>query len=201
MKKIILLIVALVCNCGYSNSVESPKDNLYPFNGADKQWVQSVFNSMTLDEKIGQLFMVAAYSVPKQNNAEKVKTLISQYKIGGVIFMKGSPVLQVRMTNEFQSMSKVPLSIGIDGEWGLAMRLDSTISYPKQMQLVCYTKWGFILGSNVLAWAFILILRPMLISITIPTIRLLISDHLENQRQMLPKNHINICEACSRNKF
>lgn len=139
MKKIILLIVALVCNCGYSNSVESPKDNLYPFNGADKQWVQSVFNSMTLNEKIGQLFMVAAYSDPKQNNAEKVKTLISQYKIGGVIFMKGSPVLQVRMTNEFQSMSKVPLSIGIDGEWGLAMRLDSTISYPKQMQLGAIT--------------------------------------------------------------
>src|SRR5574344_660987 len=135
MKKVLLLIIALVSSCGFSNSVESPMKNMYPFNGADMQWVQSVYSSMTLDEKIGQLFMVAAYSDPTQNNAEKIKNLISQYKIGGIIFMKGSPVLQAKLTNEFQSMSKVPLSVAIDGEWGLAMRLDSTISYPKQMQL------------------------------------------------------------------
>lgn len=139
MKKVLLLIIALVCSCGFSNSVESPMKNMYPFNGADMQWVQSAYSSMTLDEKIGQLFMVAAYSDPKQNNAEKIKNLISEYNIGGIIFMKGSPVLQAKLTNEFQSLSKVPLSIAIDGEWGLAMRLDSTISYPKQMQLGAIT--------------------------------------------------------------
>ena len=139
MKKVLLLIIALVSSCGFSNSVESPMKNMYPFNGADMQWVQSVYSSMTLDEKIGQLFMVAAYSDPTQNNAEKIKNLISQYKIGGIIFMKGSPVLQAKLTNEFQSMSKVPLSVAIDGEWGLAMRLDSTIAYPKQMQLGAIT--------------------------------------------------------------
>ncbi len=99
------------------------------------QWVDSVFNTMTLDEKIGQLFMVAAYSDPKQNNSAAVKKLITENHIGGVIFFKGSPIAQAKMTNDFQSLSKIPLSVAIDGEWGLAMRLDSTIAFPRQLQL------------------------------------------------------------------
>ncbi len=134
--KITLVVLALLfLNCGLLNSTESSKNASYPFSGADMQWVDSVFNTMTLDEKIGQLFMVAAYSDPKQNNSVAVKKLIEENHIGGVIFFKGSPVLQAKMTNEFQALSKIPLSVAIDGEWGLAMRLDSTISFPRQLQL------------------------------------------------------------------
>lgn len=125
----------LFLNCTLLNSSESVKEATYPFYGADLQWVDSVFNSLTLDEKIGQLFMVAAYSDPKQNNAEAVKKMITEHNIGGVIFFKGSPARQAQMTNEFQALSKIPLSVAIDGEWGLAMRLDSTIAFPRQLQL------------------------------------------------------------------
>ncbi len=134
--KITLVVLALLfLNCGLLNSTEPTKNASYPFVGADMQWVDSVFNTMTLDEKIGQLFMVAAYSDPKQNNSAAVKKLITENHIGGVIFFKGSPVLEAKMTNEFQALSKIPLSVAIDGEWGLAMRLDSTISFPRQLQL------------------------------------------------------------------
>ena len=130
-----IVVVFLFLNCTLLNSSESVKDADYPFHGADLQWVDSVFNTMTLDEKIGQLFMVAAYSDPKQDNAEAVKKLITEQHIGGVIFFKGSPVRQAQMTNEFQALAKIPLSVAIDGEWGLGMRLDSTISFPRQLQL------------------------------------------------------------------
>ncbi len=139
MKKLcrntMLVLGIVMLNCSFLNSSEYTKEASYPFIGADMQWVDSVFNTMTLDEKIGQLFMVAAYSDPKQDNEEAVKKLITESHIGGVIFFKGSPIRQAQMTNTFQSLAKIPLSVAIDGEWGLAMRLDSTIAFPRQLQL------------------------------------------------------------------
>jgi beta-N-acetylhexosaminidase len=101
----------------------------------EKQWVDSVFSSLSLDQKIGQLFMVATYS--DRNNAYKhyFEQLIQDYNIGGLIFFQGGPHRQVALINQYQSLSKVPLFIGIDGEWGLGMRLDSVIDFPKQMTL------------------------------------------------------------------
>ncbi len=105
------------------------------FATPDETWVDSVFASMSLDEKIGQLFMVSAYTTAEQCNKKQIEELIQKYHIGGVIFMKGNPIRQVENTNFFQSISKTPLMFAIDGEWGLAMRLDSTIAFPKQIML------------------------------------------------------------------
>jgi beta-glucosidase-like glycosyl hydrolase/CubicO group peptidase (beta-lactamase class C family) len=107
-------------------------------------WADSIASKMTLDEAIGQLFMVAAYSNPKLNNKNQLLYLIKNHKIGGVIFMKGSPVLQAKLYNELQSQSQIPLWAGIDGEWGLAMRLDSTISYPKALALGAVQNYALI---------------------------------------------------------
>jgi beta-glucosidase-like glycosyl hydrolase/CubicO group peptidase (beta-lactamase class C family) len=104
-------------------------------NEGTEQWADSVMQTMTLDEKIGQLFMVAAYSNRDEQHQADLDELITNYHIGGMIFFQGAPTKQVEMTNHFQAKSKIPLMIGIDGEWGLAMRLDSTIKYPKQMTL------------------------------------------------------------------
>ncbi len=103
----------------------------------DKQseWVDSVMNKMSLDEKIGQLFMVAAYSNKDQQHIDEISYIIKKYKIGGLIFFQGGPGRQAELTNHYQSISKNPLLIAIDGEWGLGMRLDSTISYPRQMMI------------------------------------------------------------------
>lgn len=98
-------------------------------------WADSVFNSLTEDEKIGQLFMVAAYSNRDKKHIAEVDSLIVKHKIGGLIFFQGGPARQAIQTNHYQSMAKTPLFMAIDGEWGLNMRLDSTIAYPKQMTL------------------------------------------------------------------
>ena len=100
-------------------------------------WADSLFQTLSLDQKIGQLFMIAAWSDPahKDYDANGVQSLIDNYGIGGLIFMQGSPARQAKLTNRYQANSKIPLLISMDAEWGLGMRLDSTIAFPRQMTL------------------------------------------------------------------
>ena len=99
------------------------------------RWVDSLMNKLTLEEKIGQLFMVAAYSNKDQQHIDEINYIIKKYNVGGLIFFQGGPGRQATLTNQYQSISQIPLLIAMDGEWGLGMRLDSTISYPRQMLL------------------------------------------------------------------
>lgn len=98
-------------------------------------WVDSVYNQMSFEEKVGQLFMVAAYSNKDAEHIKSVDRLVEEQKIGGVIFFQGGPGRQANLTNRFQSKAKVPLFVGIDAEWGISMRLDSTYRYPWNMTL------------------------------------------------------------------
>ena len=98
-------------------------------------WVDSVYNQLSFDEKVGQLFMVAAYSNKDEAHNKSIDKLIEENKIGGLIFFQGGPMRQAKLTNRYQAKSKVPLFIGIDAEWGLSMRLDSTYRYPWNMTL------------------------------------------------------------------
>jgi len=102
---------------------------------AEKKWTDSVYNSMSFEERVGQLFMVAAYSNKDSTHIKGVDKLIKDYKIGGLIFFQGGPYRQAKLTNRYQKESKLPLFIGIDAEWGFAMRLDSTYRYPWNMTL------------------------------------------------------------------
>jgi beta-glucosidase-like glycosyl hydrolase/CubicO group peptidase (beta-lactamase class C family) len=90
---------------------------------------------MTLEDKIGQLFMVAAWSNKDTGHINRVEHLIRNHAIGGIIFFQGGPVRQARLTNRYQQLSKIPLLIGMDAEWGLAMRLDSVESLPRAMMM------------------------------------------------------------------
>ena len=117
----------------------SNSQNLDPLRTDDYQvqekWVDSILNSMTIDEKIGQLFMVQAYSNLDSIHENKIKELIQRYHVGNLIFMQGTPTKQVELINSYQSFSKVPLLVGFDGEWGLDMRLKQTYRFPWNMTL------------------------------------------------------------------
>ena len=106
---------------------------------AQQQWVEARYGEMTLDEKIGQLFMVSVASSQNEKATSAIKALIKEEHIGGVIFSTGGPVRQAKLTNEYQSASKIPLLVGMDAEWGLAMRLDSTYAFPWNMTLGAIT--------------------------------------------------------------
>jgi len=100
-----------------------------------QRWVDSIYENMSLQEKVGQLFMVDVFSSDPKAKTDKIKDLINSNYIGGIIFSKGGPKRQAKLNNEFQELSNVKLMIGMDAEWGLAMRLDSTYAYPWNMTL------------------------------------------------------------------
>ena len=119
----------------YIPHIKSERKTFFPQTLEEKKWVDSVYNQLTFKEKVGQLFMVAAYSNKDITHTNAIEKLIREHSIGGLIFFQGGPKRQARLTNQYQSISKVPLFIGIDAEWGLSMRLDSTFRYPFNMTM------------------------------------------------------------------
>ena len=97
---------------------------------AQQQWVDSVYQQMDLKQKVGQLFMARVYSKQDEKHIASVKKLIEEEHIGGLIYSLGGPVRQAKLNNELQGLSRFPLLIGMDAEWGLSMRLDSTYAFP-----------------------------------------------------------------------
>ena len=96
-------------------------------------WVDSVFDSMTLDERIGQLIMIKAN--PNASSREAVLKTIRDYKVGGILFSGGSLSDHAESTNIYQKAVRIPMFVGFDGEWGLSMRLSNTPRFPRNMML------------------------------------------------------------------
>ncbi|WP_428666247.1 glycoside hydrolase family 3 N-terminal domain-containing protein [Runella sp.] len=140
MKKLLFLLLLLTF-CSTTFAQTTPPFLQHP----NQRWIDSVFNSLTPDERIAQLIMVAAHGYPTNpkrviidttfSNPRVVAQYIRDYKVGGVIFFQGGPVQQAQLTNYYQSISKVPLLVAMDSEWGLAMRLDSAVRFPYQMTM------------------------------------------------------------------
>jgi len=139
-QKVCSVIATVVFLCSMSVSyIGYAADNRDPFDiepaSAQQMWVDSIFHTMSFEDRLGQLFMVAAYSNKGQKHNEEISKLIREQKLGGLIFFQGGPVRQAHLTNHYQALSEVPLFIAMDAEWGPGMRLDSVIQFPKQMTL------------------------------------------------------------------
>ena len=109
--------------------------NLNTSNPVVQQWVDSVYNALTPEQRIGQLFVLRANSEIDSSEIQQLAGLIKEYNIGGLCFFKGGPVRQAILTNYYQQLAATPLFISMDAEWGLGMRLDSSISFARQMTL------------------------------------------------------------------
>lgn len=108
---------------------------LSPKAAADK-WVDDTYNAMSDTARMGQLIVVRAHSNLGEDHIQKVMAEIQTYGVGGLCFFQGTPEKQANLTNQYQKLSKVPLFVSMDAEWGLNMRLkESTIAFPKQMML------------------------------------------------------------------
>ena len=99
------------------------------------EWVDSVFNKLSRRGKIAQMFFVRGLTNSTKAYEDSIGRVIEKERIGGIVFFQGGPGRQAILTNKYQKLSRVPLLITSDGEWGLGMRLDSTVSYPYQMAL------------------------------------------------------------------
>lgn len=126
------VFISVFLFCGFLISSTSRGQAIFQTNKA-KAWADSVLLDMSIDEKIGQLFMVSAYSNLGEVHTNEILEQIKKYHVGGLIFFQGGPVRQAHLTNLYQSKSALPLMIGMDAEWGLNMRLDSTFKFPWAM--------------------------------------------------------------------
>lgn len=104
-----------------------------------KEWVDSIFKSLTPRQKIAQLMVVRAHSNLGPEHVSVVRGLIAKYNVGALCFFQGGPVRQALLTNQYQALAQTPLMVTIDGEWGLGMRLDSVARYPYQATLGAVT--------------------------------------------------------------
>jgi beta-glucosidase-like glycosyl hydrolase len=113
------------------------KEASLPSKKAEVEWVNAMYDSMTEDERLGQLIVVRAHSNKGESHAHEVEDLIKKYHVGGMTFFQGTPEKQAELTNRYQKLAtKIPLMISIDAEWGLGMRMkSSTMSFPRQMTL------------------------------------------------------------------
>jgi len=117
----------------YPDAVTSPPDDF------STPWVDSVFNSLSLDQRIAQLLMIEVSSNQNRTYYNRIERLIRTHNVGGLVFFKGGPVSQLNLTNQWQKIAQTPMLISMDAEWGLSMRLDSTISFPRQVTLGAIT--------------------------------------------------------------
>ena len=100
-----------------------------------KIWVDSTYTALSLKEKIGQLYMIQVFSNQDQATKKSILNQIKTNYIGGLIYSNGGPIRQAQLNNELQAASKIPLLVGMDAEWGMSMRLDSTYAFPWNMTL------------------------------------------------------------------
>lgn len=124
--KISISLIALLLFFLPAASVPVTDPDTYP-----KEWADSLLSTMTLDEKIGQLFMIAAYSNRNEKYETELEEQIRKYHVGGLIFFQGEPTRQIKLTNRYQKISKIPLLIGLDAEHGVGWRLKTAMEFPK----------------------------------------------------------------------
>ena len=132
--RFLLVFLALASYTAKAQKVYEP--DLSQLTSTEKRWVDSVYNGMSEDQRLGQLFMIRAHSDLGPDHVAEVVRQIENYHVGGLCFFQGTPEKQLELTNEYQALSDLPLMVSMDAEWGLGMRLpDQTISFPKQLAL------------------------------------------------------------------
>ena len=111
---------------------------LWAQNSPAQKWVDSVFASLTPDQRIAQLMVVRLSERTSTGILfydKKVTELVKKYNIGGVCLFQGNPTLQAATVNSLQAIAKTPIMMCIDGENGLGMRFDSIIPLNRQMMM------------------------------------------------------------------
>ena len=129
-----LLFIILSINSNFSAQYQ-PKNISNSDQKKAQQWVDKTYQSLSQDEKLGQLFIVALYTNKDENHINQVRNIVTNDKIGGLILMQDDAAREINLVNEFQQKSKVPLMIGMDAEWGLYQRIAAAHKFPWAMTL------------------------------------------------------------------
>src|SRR6218665_1272518 len=128
MKKLSLFIITFISQFYYPQY--QPKNISSSEIKKANDWVNKTYNSLSQDEKLGQLFIVAIYTNKDEAHINQIRNIVTNDKIGGLILMQDDATREINLVNEFQSRLKVPLMIGMDAEWGVFQRIAKAHKYP-----------------------------------------------------------------------
>jgi beta-glucosidase-like glycosyl hydrolase/CubicO group peptidase (beta-lactamase class C family) len=98
-------------------------------------WVDSVLKTLSTEQQIAQCIWVAGYSNRDVSHEVEISDIIRKFGVGGIVFFQGTAAKQAELTNYYQKISRVPLLISLDAEWGIGMRIDNVEKFPYQMTL------------------------------------------------------------------
>ena len=136
MKNNISCILVFIFGCvGYLHAQFSPKNFTKDLDKKAVKYADSLYAKLSMDERIGQLYIVALYTNKDQNHISGVRKLVEQEKIGGIILMQDDAAQEIVLVNEFQKKSRVPMLFGMDAEWGLYQRIKTAHKFPWAMTL------------------------------------------------------------------
>ncbi len=136
MKYVILVVTTFFLFVSAQLPMQPTRPSFVLNDKAETHWVDSTFNSLSFDDRIGQLFSIRAHSDKGSEHINAVKEIIKKYHVGGLTFFQGTPEKQIKLLNEYQALSPLPLMVAMDAEWGLGMRMKkTTISFPRQLML------------------------------------------------------------------
>lgn len=130
----VLLIIFLLSTLQLSAQYQPKNWSKSDIKKAEK-WVEEKYNSLSQNEKLGQLFIVALYTNKGDNHIDEIRNIVSREQIGGLILMQDDAAKEITLVNEFQQKSKTPMMIGMDAEWGLYQRIAAAHKYPWAMTL------------------------------------------------------------------
>ena len=136
MKNNISCILVFIFGCvGYLHAQFSPKNFTKDLDKKAVKYADSLYAKLSMDERIGQLYIVALYTNKDQNHISGVRKLVEQERIGGIILMQDDAEQEIVLVNEFQKRSRVPMLFGMDAEWGLYQRIKTAHKFPWAMTL------------------------------------------------------------------
>ena len=136
MKNNISCILVFIFGCvGYLQAQLSPKNITKDLDKKAVKYADSLYAKLSMDERIGQLYIVALYTNKDQNHISGVRKLVEQERIGGIILMQDDAEQEIALVNEFQKKSRVPMLFGMDAEWGLYQRIKTAHKFPWAMTL------------------------------------------------------------------
>lgn len=136
MKNNISCILVFIFGCvGYLHAQFSPKNITKDLDKKAVKYADSLYAKLSMDERIGQLYIVALYTNKDQNHISGVRKLVEQERIGGIILMQDDAEQEIALVNEFQKKSRVPMLFGMDAEWGLYQRIKTAHKFPWAMTL------------------------------------------------------------------
>ena len=136
MKNNISCILVFIFGCvGYLQAQFAPKNITKDLDKKAVKYADSLYAKLSMDERIGQLYIVALYTNKDQNHISGVRKLVEQERIGGIILMQDDAEQEIALVNEFQKKSRVPMLFGMDAEWGLYQRIKTAHKFPWAMTL------------------------------------------------------------------